>query len=654
MIKPETIQKILDTARIEEVVGDFVTLKKRGVNYIGLCPFHNEKTPSFTVSPAKGIFKCFGCGKAGNAVKFVMEHEHYSYPEALKYIARKYGIEVEETELTTQEKQQMDERDGMFALNTFISGYFQDQLFNSEEGKAIGLTYFKERGFLESTIKKFQLGYAPDEWEAYSKHALANGYKKDVLVKTGLSIDKGDRLMDRFRGRVMFPIHNLTGKVIGFGGRILSSEKSKAKYVNSPESDIYNKSKSLYGIFFARNAILKQNNCYLVEGYTDVISLHQAGIENVVASSGTSLTVDQIKLIKRFTPNITILYDGDPAGIKASFRGIDLILFQGMNVKIVLFPEGEDPDSYARSHTSSELEDFVKKEAVDFITFKTNLLLDETLGDPTAKVSLIKEIVQTIAHIPDAINRTVYIQECSTLMDIPEQTLMNELNKLLREKYRKKLRQQPSVEVVPEEEIKKRVSDQMKIDPLDISEHERQVIRLLLLYGREKVKIRDIIEDELGNEVEEEHEEPVAQFILRNLDDDGIRFEKDIYNRFIDEIKNFMEGGAIPDEHFFVNHPDEKLASEAITIMATPYELSDNWKKNKIYVKKEDDDLLKTVITTLNPLRTKLISRHLKEITEKMKTTSNEAEIFVLQQQYYELKKVANEIDNELNRPFDY
>ena len=654
MIKPETIQKILDTARIEEIVGDFVTLKKRGVNYIGLCPFHNEKTPSFTVSPSKGIFKCFGCGKAGNVVKFVMEHEHYSYPEALKYIAGKYGIEVEETQLTTEEKQQMDERDGMFAVNTFISGYFQDQLFNSEEGKAIGLTYFKERGFLESTIKKFQLGYAPDEWEAYSKHALANGYKKDVLVKTGLSIDKGDRLMDRFRGRVMFPIHNLTGKVIGFGGRILSSEKSKAKYVNSPESDIYNKSKSLYGIFFARNAILKQNNCYLVEGYTDVISLHQAGIENVVASSGTSLTVDQIKLIKRFTPNITILYDGDTAGIKASFRGIDLILFQGMNVKIVLFPEGEDPDSYARNHTSTELEDFVKKEAVDFITFKTNLLLDETLGDPTARVSLIKEIVQTIAHIPDAINRTVYIQECSTLMDIPEQTLMNELNKLLRERYRKKLYRQPAEEVVPGEDIKQQLSKQMKIDPLDISEHERQVIRLLLLYGREKVKIRNIIEDELGNEVEEEHEEPVAQFILRNLDDDGIRFEKDIYNRFIDEIKNFMEGGAIPDEHFFVNHPDEKLASEAITIMATPYELSDNWKKNKIYVKQEDDDLLKTVITTLNPLRTKLISRHLKEITEKMKTTSNEAEIFVLQQQYYELKKVANEIDNELNRPFDY
>ncbi len=654
MIKPETIQKIFDAARIEEVVGDFVTLKKRGVNYIGLCPFHNEKTPSFTVSPAKGIFKCFGCGKAGNAVKFIMEHEHYSYPEALKYVAKKYGIEVEEKELTSEAKLQMDERDGMFALNTFISNYFQEQLVNSEEGKAIGLTYFKERDFLESTIKKFQLGYASDEWEAYSKHAIANGYSRDVLVKTGLSIDKGNRLMDRFRGRVMCPIHNLTGKVIGFGGRILSKEKSTAKYVNSPESDIYNKSKSLYGIFFARNAIVKQENCYLVEGYTDVISLHQAGIENVVASSGTSLTVDQIKLIRRFTPNITILYDGDTAGIKASFRGIDLILYQGMNVKIVLFPEGEDPDSFARSHTSSELDDFIKKEAVDFIKFKTRLLLDETLGDPTAKVSLIKEIVRTIAHIPDAIHRTVYIQECSNLMEIPEQTLMNELNKLLREKYRKDLRQQPEQEVAVETGIKQRISEQMEINPFDISEHEKQVIRLILLYGSRKITIHEIIQDELGQEVEGEHEESVAQYILQNLEDDGIRFENDIYNRIVDEVKVFMEGGDMPDEHYFVNHPDEKLASVAISIIASPYELSNNWEKNKILVKLEDDDLLKTIITTLNPLRTRLISRHLNELREKMKTSTDDAEIFILQQQFFELKKVANEIDHELKRPFDY
>ena len=654
MIKPETIQKIFDAARIDEVVGDFVTLKKRGVNYVGLCPFHNEKTPSFTVSPAKGIFKCFGCGKAGNPVKFIMEHEHYSYPEALKFLAKKYGIEVEETELTSEEKQQMDERDGMFALNTFISNYFLNQLFDGEEGKAIGLSYFKERDFLESTIRKFQLGYAPDEWEAYSKHAIANGYSKDVLVKTGLSIDKGNRLMDRFRGRVMFPIHNLTGKVIGFGGRILSSEKSTAKYVNSPESDIYNKSKSLYGIFFARNAIVKQDNCYLVEGYTDVISLHQAGIENVVASSGTSLTVDQIKLIKRFTPNITILYDGDAAGIKASFRGIDLILYQGMNVRIVLFPEGEDPDSFARSHTSSEVEEFIKKEATDFISFKTRLLLDETLGDPTAKVSLIKEIVRTIAHIPDAINRTVYIQECSTLMEIPEQTLMNELNKLLREKYRKSLRQQPDQPETPEAETKQRISKQLEIDPFDISEHERQLIRLILLYGTEKVKIRETITDELGEEVEEEREQSVAQYIIENLQGDGIRFENEIYNRIVDAVQAATENGNVPDEHYFVNHPDEKLASEVIGIIATPYELSDNWKKNKIYVKQEEDDLLKTIITTLNPLRTKLISRYLKDITTKIKTTTDEAEIFLLQQQYFELKKVSDEINHELKRPFDY
>ncbi len=654
MIKPETIQKIFDAARIDEVIGDFVTLKKRGVNYVGLCPFHNEKTPSFTVSPAKGIFKCFGCGKAGNSVKFIMEHEHYSYPEALKFLAKKYGIEVEETELTSEEKQQMDERDGMFALNTFISDYFLKQLFDGEEGKAIGLSYFKERDFLESTIRKFQLGYAPDEWEAYSKHAIANGYSKDVLVKTGLSIDKGNRLIDRFRGRVIFPIHNLTGKVIGFGGRILSSEKSTAKYVNSPESDIYNKSKSLYGIFFARNAIVKQNNCYLVEGYTDVISLHQSGIENVVASSGTSLTVDQIKLIKRFTPNITILYDGDAAGIKASFRGIDLILYQGMNVRIVLFPEGEDPDSFARSHTSSEVEEFIKKGAADFISFKTRLLLDETLGDPTAKVSLIKEIVRTIAHIPDAINRTVYIQECSTLMEIPEQTLMNELNKLLREKYRKNLRQQPDVPEATETETKQRISEQLAVDPFDISEHERQLIRLILLYGTEKVKIRETITDELGEEVEEEREQSVAQYIIENLQSDGIRFENEIYNRIVDAVQSATENGNVPDEHYFVNHPDEKLASEVISIIATPYELSDNWKKNKIYVKQEEDDLLKTVITTLNPLRTKLISRYLKNITEKIKTTTDEAETFILQQQYFELKKVANEIDHELKRPFDY
>ncbi|RLD40692.1 MAG: DNA primase, partial [Bacteroidetes bacterium] len=439
MIKPETIQQIFETVRIEEVIGDFVSLRKRGSNYLGLCPFHNEKTPSFSVSPSKGIYKCFGCGKAGNAINFVMEHEHYSYPEALRFVAKRYSIDIEETEVTPEMRQELDERESMFTLNGFIAKYMSSNLLSSDEGKAIALSYLKERDFREATIEKFELGYAIDNWQDYSDHALKNGYKKEILVKTGLSIqkenDKG--LIDRFRGRVIFPIHNLTGKVIGFGGRILTSEKKAAKYLNSPESEIYNKSKVLYGIFFARNAIVKNDNCYLVEGYTDVISMHQAGIENVVASSGTSLTVDQIRLIKRYTPNITILFDGDPAGIKASFRGIDLILEQGMNVKIVLFPEGQDPDSYVRSHRSSETEEFIKNQAADFITFKTRLMLDETAGDPTAKASLIKEIVQTISVIPDGITRTVYVKECSVVMEVPEQTLMNELNKIFRKRFRK-------------------------------------------------------------------------------------------------------------------------------------------------------------------------------------------------------------------------
>lgn len=652
MIKPETIQTIIETARIEEVVGEFVSLKKRGVNYIGLCPFHNEKTPSFTVSPAKGIYKCFGCGKAGNAVGFVMEHEHYTYPEALKYLARKYGIEVKEEELTSEQKQQLDQRESLFALNTFISEYFQKTLFESQEGKSVGLSYFKERDFLESTIKKFQLGYAPDEWENYSKHALNNGYKKEILLKTGLSIDKGDRLIDRFKGRVMFPIHNLTGKVIGFGGRILSSQKSAAKYMNSPESDIYNKSKSLYGIYFAKNEIVKQDNCYLVEGYTDVISLHQAGITNVVASSGTSLTVEQIKLVKRFTPNITILYDGDPAGIKASFRGIDLVLEQGMNVKIVLFPEGEDPDSFARSHSTSEVEHFIKEEATDFINFKTRLLLDETKGDPTAKAKLIKEIILTISHIPDGIIRTVYIKECSSMMDIPEQTLMNELNKLLRNKYRKKDYSQPEPEVDTLPVAKQQKT--FELNPFDIQYHESQLVRLMLLYGGRNMMVKEFVLDETNTEVESERETTVAGYILENLRNDGIKFENEIYNQILDEFENGLNNGMIPDESHFVNATDEEVAATAIGLIATPYELSDNWKKNKIYVNREEDDLFKTVITTLLPLRTKLISKRLKEITEAVKTATDDAQIFLLQQEFFELKKVSNEIDKELKRPFDY
>ena len=436
MIARDTIQTIIETARVEEVVGDFVTLRKRGVNMIGLCPFHNEKTPSFTVSPVKGIYKCFGCGKAGNSVNFVMEHEHYTYPEALRFLAKKYSIEIEEEEQTPEQLQEINEKESLYAVTAFAQKFFTEQLFQSEEGKAIGLTYFKNRDFREHIMEQFQLGYSPDAWEAFTHKAIENGYSPEFLVKSGLTIDKDGKRFDRFSARVIFPIHNLSGRVIGFGGRILKSEEKKAKYINSPESDIYNKSQVLYGIYFAKNAIIKKDNCYLVEGYTDVISLFQAGFENVVASSGTSLTTDQIRLIKRYTPNITILYDGDEAGLKASFRGIDMILEQGMNVKIVMFPDGEDPDSFVRNHRSIEVEEFLNKSANDFIRFKTNILLKDAQDDPIKKAGLIKEIVQSISLIPDAIIRSVYVKECSATMDMAEQTLMNELNKLLRKKFR--------------------------------------------------------------------------------------------------------------------------------------------------------------------------------------------------------------------------
>jgi len=640
LIKPETIQKILETAHVEEVVGDFVSLKKRGVNYLGLCPFHNEKTPSFVVSPAKGIYKCFGCGKAGNAVNFVMEHEHYSYPEALRFLAKKYNIEIEEEALTPEMQQQIDERESLFTLNTFVNNYFQENLFNSEEGKAIGLSYFKEREFLEVTIKKFQLGYALDKWDDYSRHAVENGFKKEVLFKTGLSIDKGDKMMDRFRGRVMFPIHNLTGKVIGFGGRILSKEKSTAKYVNSPQSEIYDKSKTLYGIYFARNAILKNNRCYLVEGYTDVISMHQAGIENVVASSGTSLTVDQIKLIKRFTPNITILYDGDPAGIKASFRGINLILEQGLNVKIVLFPEGEDPDSFVRAHPVTEVEEFISKQASDFISFKAKLLLQDTAGDPSARAALIKDMVETISYIPDQINRTVYVQECSAIMDVPEQTLVNELNKLLRNKYRKKIRateqEVPDEITIDKEPVK-------EFNKLDSIYQEQEIIRLLLIYGDQSFT-------EKNNDDEEPIQHNIAQYVVNDLVNDGISFTNASLTAIFQIYRSAVEKGEVPRTSFFVNHPQKEIAQKAIELISTPYELSANWEKNKIFVKTEEDQLQVLTKTSLLALKEKHLSKLLKDVEDKLKDNTDEEAIKELLETFKALKQIHTNINQSLQR----
>ena len=640
LIKPEDIQNIIETARIEDVIGDFVSLRRRGVNYIGLCPFHNEKTPSFVVSPAKGIYKCFGCGKAGNAVNFVMEHEHYSYPEALKYLAKKYSIEIEEEEITPEKQRELDERESMFVVNTFINKYFQENIFKSEEGKAVGLKYFKERGFLEATIEKFQLGYAINKYDDYSKYALDNGFRKDVLLKTGLSIEKNNELIDRFRGRVIFPIHNLTGKVIGFGGRILGSDKSTAKYLNSPQSEIYDKSKTLYGIYFAKSSIVKADNCYLVEGYTDVISMHQAGIGNVVASSGTSLTVEQIKLIKRFTPNITMLYDGDPAGIKASFRGTDLILEQGMNVKIVLFPEGEDPDSYVRSHRTSEVEEYITKNAVDFISFKTRLLLDETKNDPTARAGLIKDIVQTISHIPDQIVRTVYIQECSTIMDMPEQTLMNELNKIIRNKFRKKTG--ATHQEVPEETVKEEVQ-KTALDPLDISYQEKAVLRLLLLYG-----------DRFFPEIDDNSDEPeninIAQYVVSDLVNEEIDIKDPVLNKIFEEYKKSLAKEEIPNLRYLTSFPDEEVSRMVIELISSPYDLSKNWEKNKIYVKTEEDQLKTLTKTTVLALKEKYVSRQLKEIEQMLKEERPFEEVEELMETFKKLKAVHKQINEILER----
>jgi DNA primase len=642
VITPDTIANILSVARIEEVITDFVTLKRRGTNYIGLCPFHNEKTPSFTVSPAKGIYKCFGCGKAGNVVNFLMEHDHYTYPEALRFLAKRYHIEIAEEEQTPEKIQEQNEKEALFLVNQFAQKYFEQLLFDTEEGKAIGLTYLQERGFRDEFIRKFQLGYSKEGWEDFSGYATGEGYKPEYLVKTGLSIKKEDhRLIDRFHGRVMFPIHSASGRIIGFGGRILSSDKTTAKYLNSPESEIYNKSKSLYGLYYAKNTIVSKDNCFLVEGYTDVISLHQAGIENVVASSGTSLTQDQIKLIQRYTSNITILYDGDPAGIKASLRGIDLILEQGMNVRIVLFPEGDDPDSFARSHRSAEVEEFIAKNAVNFILFKTRLLLSETAGDPIKKAALVKEIVQTISLIPDGITRTFFNRECSSLLAVPEQTLVNEMNKILRKKFSKKLQDegtQPYSE--PEEPDTAPVQIEFDLDSAEFQ--EKEIIRLLLLFGNEPV----VLKQKEGDGPEGEVQVKVADLIIQDLLRDDILFEVPLCQQIFSEMAELREKGVIADKDYFLHHANPILATLAIDLTILPYELSHQWAKNNIVVQPENDRLLESIYPALYSFKAKKIERMIADNQRKLKEdllqkpdVGHVTELLTIQKKLEEIRK---------------
>jgi DNA primase len=646
LINKDTIQNIIETARIEEVIGDYVTLKKRGVNLIGLCPFHNEKTPSFTVSAAKGIYKCFGCGKAGNSVNFLMEHEHLSYPEALRYLAKKYFIEITEEQETPEQLQAQSEKESLMSVAAFAQQFFTKSLLETDEGKAIGMTYFKERGFDEKIIEKFQLGYNPEEWDAFTKSALESGYKEEYLVTTGLTISKEDKKYDRFRGRVMFPIHNLSGRTIGFGGRTLSTDKTKPKYVNSPESEIYHKSNVLYGIFFAKNAIIAHDNCYLVEGYTDVISIHMAGIENVVASSGTSLTTEQVKLIRRYTPNITILYDGDAAGIKASFRGIDMILEEGMNVKIVLFPDGEDPDSYARKHRPAEVRDFIQHNAFDFITFKTNLLVGETANDPIKKASLIKEIVGSIALIPDAITRSVYTRECSSSMKVPEQMLINELNKLRRKKSTQKSAEIAEGQDIPEPT--EYIADQQtEVDDTSTESQEKELLKFLFSYSNRDVEVD--MQDEEGETTKTKM--PLAAFIVMELQKDKMVFQNPMHQAILEEYEKLIGDNTPPDVQYFVNHSNPDISAAVIELLFNPYELSGNWKAmHRISVPLEDEDLIGSAVSYIYSLKLKKVDKMMAENLDALKKATSEEDEMILIQRHNSLMEVKREFAKKLTR----
>ena len=646
MISRETVEDIISAVRIEEVVGDFISLRRRGVNLLGLCPFHNEKTPSFTVSPAKGIYKCFGCGKAGNGVGFIMEHEHLTYPEALRYLAKKYQIEIEEEEQTPEQLQEISEKETLFNLNEFARKYFSRTLFESEEGKAVGLAYFREREIREDIIQKFQLGFSPDRWNAFAEHAIQEGYKKEVLLKTGLATEKDGKLYDRFHSRVIFPIHSASGRTIGFGGRILTSDKNWAKYVNSPESEIYNKSKTLYGIYFARTAISQKDNCLLVEGYTDVISLHQAGIENVVASSGTSLTADQVKMIQRYTSNITILYDGDPAGIKASFRGIDMVLEQGMNVKIVLFPDNEDPDSYARKHHPQETEKFISTAAVNFISFKTKLLLDETKHDPVKKAGLIKDIVASISLIPDAITRTLFIRECGDMMDVPEQVLVNELNKIRRNRLNKEYQAQGGEQQVPEPEFTAPPQPKIEADTSSAESQEKEIMRLLLLYGTEIVHIEQTDENKDTVKIPV----MVADYMVHDIRRDELEFENKVYAAIFEEYRAGLDNDQVPDRSSFLGHEEKEIAYAAVDLVFTPYELSQNWLKHNVMIDLEEQRLIVRLDYSLLSFKARKIDLMIAELQKKLHGNDSAEDVKVIQTRFKELKAKSIQIHGKLNR----
>ncbi|WP_339633125.1 DNA primase [Bizionia echini] len=651
MISKSTIDQVFETSRVEEVIGDFVQLKKSGSNYKGLSPFSDERSPSFMVSPVKQIWKDFSSGKGGNAVAFLMEHEHFTYPEAIKYLANKYNIEIEETEQSNEEKAQADVRESLYLVSEYASKYFQNILHKTDPGKAIGLSYFKERGFTEETIKKFDLGYSLDEWQAFTDDALKKGYQLEFLEKTGLTIVKGDKQFDRFKGRVMFPIQSMSGRVLGFGGRILISDKKAAKYLNSPESDIYHKSKVLYGIFHAKQSIAKEDNCYLVEGYTDVIQFHQRGIKNVVSSSGTALSPEQIRLINRLTKNITVLFDGDAAGLRASLRGIDLILEQGMNVKVCTFPEGDDPDSFAKENTLDDITSYLEEQAQDFIQFKASLLVKEAKNDPIKKAETIRDIVNSIAKIPDRIKTEIYIQECARIMDISEAVLFSTLAQITKKETQESNKQykqeQKAFDVIKNE--------QQSAKKVDIQyELERKIIQILLLYGNKTEDFEDLIlKENDANELVLEpvkHQAKVFEKIYLDLQEDEMQFTnetfRDLYYTIIETL-NQNPDFVIEN---IVNTVEPVMATEITTILMEDerHTLSD-WERKNIFPKPKNTTIAQLVSETILSLRCYLIDLKVREFQQETLRNASDTNRNILEEvkDYSGLKML---LSRKLNR----
>ena len=635
MIDRATIQRIMDAADIVDVVKEFVTLRKAGVNYKGLCPFHDEKTPSFVVSPAKQMCKCFSCGKGGNVVHFIMEHEQMTYPEALKWLARKYGIEVREKELTEEERHAATERESMFVLNEWARDYFTDILFNNVDGIALGMAYFRKRGFRDDIIRKFQLGFSLEERDALAKTAIAKGFNPEYLVKTGLCYRTDDgRLLDRYHGRVIFPVLTVSGKVVAFGGRIMTSDKKIAKYVNSPESEIYSKSHELYGLYQAKHAIVKQNRCFLVEGYTDVISMHQSGIENVVASSGTSLTEGQIKLLHRFTENITVLYDGDSAGIKASLRGIDMLLAEGLNIKVLLLPDGDDPDSFARKHNKEEYQEYINSHQVDFIKFKTDLLMKDAGDDPIKKAALIQDIVKSVSVIPNEVVRQLYVRESAVSLGVGEELVINEINKFIRERRKNEYTKSSTTDT--EKKAKEETAEEQKADVVQNitgreQKEEELLVRAIVRYGNLTICTA---EDDDGNT----HPVTVAQYIAEDLANDGLSLRVPAYRHFLEEAQRVCDGSDDRDSvQIFISSPDSEISQIAANFGEDPYELCQSQQQNYV---PESERLTELIPRLLHDFKNSVLRNEMEALLRQLRdkeVCNNPDECLKIMNRYKEL-----------------